>query len=345
MNRNTGLTRLLLILNIFPALILGLVCVIAYYPIDPLPLLDVLGLITPVLVSVNLMFLLYWGFQRRWYVLVPFIPLLIGFLSFGSIYQINTQSNDAHFDKEISILSYNVKGFSSYNRHDSPNIVDDKIIEFVKEQDPDIICFQEFSWIRARQVSHYPFKYWTPFSSKRVKQAIFSKFPIVGNGSLDLPNTSNNAIYADIVYEKDTLRVYNIHLESYWIRSFRSLLKKNAGVDFLKRLQYTASKHREQARILQGHREKSPYPSIFCGDFNQTPYSPSYKILNSGMQDSFRERGQGWGTTFIRNIISARIDFILADSKAFEVLEHRNFDLRASDHLPVMARLDLKSDQ
>ncbi|NNJ38203.1 MAG: endonuclease/exonuclease/phosphatase family protein [Flavobacteriaceae bacterium] len=187
--------------------------------------------------------------------------------------------------------------------------------------------------------------YQTAYGTGKTAQAIFSKFPITSNGSLDFPNTGNNAIYADIVYEKDTLRVYNIHLESYWIRSFRSLLKKNAGVDFLKKLQYTAGKHREQARMLQAHREKSPYPSIFCGDFNQTPFSPSFQTLNSGMQDSFRERGQGWGTTFIRNIISARIDFILADSKAFEVLEHRNFDLRASDHLPVMARLDLKSDQ
>ncbi|MBT8223365.1 MAG: endonuclease/exonuclease/phosphatase family protein [Eudoraea sp.] len=345
MNRNTGLTRLLLILNIFPALILVLVCVIAYYPIDPLPLLDVLGLITPVLVSVNLMFLLYWGFQRRWYVLVPFIPLLIGFLSFGSIYQINTQSNDAHFDKDISILSYNVQGFSYYKGKIVSDSVSIEIMEFIKKQDPDIICFQEFSRIRARQLKQYPFQYQTPYFSGKTTQAIFSKYPIVGKGSLDFPKSSNNALYVDLVYKKDTLRLYNIHLESYQIHSFRSLLKKNAGVNFLKRLQYTASKHREQARILQGHREKSPYPSIFCGDFNQTPYSPSYKILNSGMQDSFRERGQGWGTTFIRNIISARIDYIFADSKAFEVLEHRNFDLRASDHLPVMARLDLKSDQ
>ena len=62
------------------------------------------------------------------------------------------------------------------------------------------------------------------------------------------------------------------------------------------------------------------------------------------MKDSFREEGQGWGTTFIRNIISARIDFILTDAEAIEVLEHRNYDLRVSDHLPVMARIDLLSD-
>ncbi|MBT8177572.1 MAG: endonuclease/exonuclease/phosphatase family protein, partial [Eudoraea sp.] len=245
----------------------------------------------------------------------------------------------------ISILSYNVQGFNSYRGKEFADSVSVGIVDYIQRQDPDIICFQEFSRIRARQLKQYPFQYQTPYFSGKTNQAIFSKYPIVGQGSLDFPESPNNALYVDLVLKKDTLRVYNIHLESYKIHSFRSLLKKNAGVDFLKKLQYTAAKHREQARMLQAHRQKSPYPSIFCGDFNQTPFSPSFQMLNSGMQDSFRERGQGWGTTFIRNIISARIDFILADSKAFEVLEHGNFDLRASDHLPVMARLDLKSDQ
>ena len=343
MKLNSGLNRLILILNIFPALCLVLVCVIAYYPIDSLPLLDVLGLITPILIVVNLFFLLYWGLVKRSYILVPFLSLLVGFLSFGSIYQFNTQS-DKTLDRGISILTYNVQGFNTYKGMEVADSVSVNIMDFIQDQDPDIISFQEFSSIRSRQLKHYPYQYLTPYFTDKTTQGFFSRYPIVNSGSMDFPNTGNNAIYADIAYEKDTIRVYNIHLESYWIKSFRSLLKKNSRVDFLKRLQYTASKHREQAAILQEHLANSPYPSILCGDFNQTPFSPAFKMLNSDMKDSFREKGQGWGITFIRSIIHARIDFILADSEAFEILEHQNFKLRASDHLPVMARIDLRSD-
>jgi len=53
-------------------------------------------------------------------------------------------------------------------------------------------------------------------SGKKVKygQAIFSKFPIVKSGSIEFPNTANNAIYADIVKGSDTIRIYNVHLQS-----------------------------------------------------------------------------------------------------------------------------------
>lgn len=343
MKLNSGLNRLILILNIFPALCLVLVCVIAYYPIVSLPLLDVLGLITPILIVVNLFFLLYWGFVKRSYILVPLLPLLLGFLSFGSIFQFNAQS-DKTLDRGISILTYNVESFNYYKGKKVSDSVSIEIMTFIKKQDPDIICFQEFTRIKARQLKKYPYQYLTPYFKGKTTQGIFSKYLIIGQGSLDFPNSGNNSLYIDVVYKKDTLRVYNIHLQSYQVTSFRSLLKKQGGINFLKRLQYTASKLREQARILQAHREKSPYPSILCGDFNQTPFSPAFKMLNSGMKDSFREKGLGWGISFIRGIIHARIDFILADSEAFEILEHQNFKLRASDHLPVMARIDLRSD-
>lgn len=339
----SGFRKLALILNAFPALGLLLACFIAYYPIDSLPLLDVFGLLVPMLVIFNLIFLVYWGLLRNRYFLISIPPLLLGYLCFGGVYQFHTDS-DAETKEGISILTYNVQDFNSYRGKAVSDSVSTNIISFIKEYNPDILSFQEFSRRRARNLAHYPYKYQTPYNSSKTIQAIFSKYPIIGSGSLEFPNSQNNALFADIVIKGDTMRVYNIHLQSFQIHSFRSIVKRNLGIGFLRRLQYTASKHQEQAAILNSHREASPYPSIICGDFNQTPYSPSFIKLKRGMQDSFREKGQGWGTTFMRNIISARIDFILADEQAFEILEHRNFDLRLSDHLPVMARLQIRSD-
>ena len=339
----TALNRLLFILNLFPAALLGLTCYIAYFPFPELPLFDVTGLLVPVLVLANIPFLVYWLLLRKWQALLSLFVLVLGLVSFGSVYQSN-EISIANTEKGLSVMSYNVKGFGiRYGRLVSEE-ANNGILEFIGKEDPDIICIQEFSRVMARQLKAYPYRYQTPYFSAKTTQAIFSKFPILKGGSLDFQNSGNNSIFADIAYGKDTLRIYNIHLESFQIRSFRSLLGRNFGIDFLRRLQYTASKHREQADLLITHKSNSPYPSIFCGDFNQTPYSPTFHQLRNGMLDTFKEKGNGWGTTFKRNIISARIDFILTDEERFEVLEHRNYDLQLSDHLPVMARVRLRSD-
>ena len=340
----SAFNRLLFILNIFPAALLGLSCYIAYYPLSELPLFDVFGLLVPTLVVANMLFLFFWLLQRKWYAILSFVVLVLGFLSFGSVYQFN-KSIISDSVREISILSYNVQDFGYYRGNEVFKQLSNGVTDFLNNQKPDVICFQEFSRIMARQLKAYPYRFQTPYFSGKTTQAIFSKYPIINGGSLDFPNSGNNALFADIIYGKDTLRIYNIHLESFKIHSFRSLLSRNFGIDFLKRLQYTASKHREQADLLMVHRSKSPYPAVFCGDFNQTPYSPTFQKLQSGMRDTFKEKGNGWGTTFVRNIISARVDFILTDAERFEVLEHRNYDLKLSDHLPVMARIRLRSDE
>ena len=343
MNRATFIRNLLTVLTILSALMLMGGCFIAYFPIESLPILDVIGILVPTLVLINFLFFIFWIFTQKKYALIPFVSLLLGFLIFGSIYQIKYSNQDSA-ESDFSILSYNVQGFSSFRVEGISDFTKSEIYNFIVAQEPDILCFQEYGRGMTRSFNQYPYRYQTPYRSRKTIQAIFSKYPIIGSGSLDFPNSANNAIYADVVYGKDTLRVYNLHLQSYWIYSFSSLIKRNAGKDFLKRLQHTADKHREQAAILDRHREASPYPVVFCGDFNQPPYSPSFTRLSQGMKDTFREQGKGWGTTFRRNYIAARIDFILADEQAFDVLEHRNFDLQKSDHLPVMARLKYLSD-
>ena len=343
MRMSSDFRKSLFVLTFFPAFLLLGTCYIANYPIRSLPFLDVLGILVPVLILVNLLFFFFWILIKKRYALIPLISLFCGLLCFGSIYQFHF-SDKVTQEKELSILTYNVHDFNSRKGRDFANALRDEILVFIEKKDPDIICFQEMGWIESRQLGKYPYKYQTPYFADRAPQGIFSKFPIVDTGSLEFPNSSNNAIYADIVYERDTIRVYNVHLESFKIRSFRSLLKKDIGFHFLRKMQYISLKHREQVRILQRHREESPYPVVYCGDFNQPPYSPSFKLLLKDMRDSFVEAGNGWGTTFKRSFISARIDFILADDKAFEIIDHQNLDLHKSDHLPIMARLKYLSD-
>ncbi len=182
-------------------------------------------------------------------------------------------------------------------------------------------------------------QYQTPYTSKRSRQAILSKYPIISNGSLELPNTFNNVIYVDVLIENDTLRVYNLHLQSL---SFRAgMIKREEPQRLFKRLDRSFQKQQEQANLVKDHAGKVRYKKIICGDFNNTQYSSVFNIVKGEMIDTFQEKGSGFGNTYNFKFLPFRIDFILTDP-GIEIKSHKNFDVQLSDHKPIMASFRLK---
>ena len=106
-------------------------------------------------------------------------------------------------------------------------------------------------------------------------------FPIINKGTVSINGERKNniCIYSDIVAENDTIRLYNIHLASNWFRPRLLLyanpiletkeLKKNV-LSIGKRLKNSFVKRAEQVEVIKTHINKSPYPIILCGDFNDT---------------------------------------------------------------------------
>lgn len=235
-------------------------------------------------------------------------------------------------------MTYNTRDFNFKDRTKG-ELTRNKIINFITEQDPDIICFQEANRIGLTQLKQYPFKYITPFTSGNSTQAILSKYPIVGNGSLEFPETANNALYADIKYKGDTIRIYNLHLQSYKIRPSR-VRNVRRVVRAYNKMRKAFVKQEEQVQIFDRHRKESPFSTILCTDFNNTPFSNVYRIAKGEMQDTFDKKGIGFGKTFDLKVVPFRIDFILAD-KTMQVMTHQNFDLKLSDHYPVLTSIRL----
>jgi endonuclease/exonuclease/phosphatase family metal-dependent hydrolase len=337
--------KMVFAVNILAAFLLILTGVISYVPFRFLSTLSVLSLVVPFLFALNIVFLLYWllSFKRKF--ILSFTAILLGYLMFGPFYGFDGSGQPQEKGmSDLKIMSYNAWGFNRNGWIQKPG-VGDSIVEFIKTKDPSILCIQEHSRIRHRQLQQYPYRSETPYSVPRTTQAIFSKYPIVGNGSLDLPGTINNVIYADIVFKNDTVRVYNVHLQSFNIvPSTDNFSDGEKSERTYKRLVGTFSQQLEQAEILKDHLKKSPYANLVCGDFNNTQFSNVYKILKGDLQDTFLEEGTGFGRTYDLWKIPLRIDYILADPK-FEVLSHQNFDERLSDHYPVMATLRLNSHQ
>ena len=87
--------------------------------------------------------------------------------------------------------------------------------------------------------------------------------------------------------------------------------------------------------------DKSPYPVIVCGDFNDIPNSYAYNTIGKGMKNAFAEKGSGIGRTFSGISPTLRIDNIFVADK-FSVDQFLRIPKILSDHFPVFADVQLR---
>ena len=329
--------KFVFLINVLFALLLLLACIGSYFSWKLFSFLAPLSLIAPYLVFANLAFFLFWTVKKRKQLLLSFSVLLVGYLSQGKIIKF-FNSTAVVEDGAISLMTFNSHGNMGVRWSRNP-IYKNEIIDFVRKENPDIVCFQEYSRTNDIKLKQYPYKYQTPFYSGKSRQAIFSKYKIIETGSLNFPNSSNNALYADIIIKRDTFRIYNLHLQSLVVRA--GSFKREQPQRLLKRLSKTIEKQQEQSKLVQWHSKTVNYKKIICGDFNNTQFSNVYRTIRGDMNDTFLEKGFGLGSTYIFKFLPFRIDFILADPE-IEIKSHKNFDIRLSDHTPIMASFRLK---
>ena len=84
-------------------------------------------------------------------------------------------------------------------------------------------------------------------------------------------------------------------------------------------------------------------PAIFCGDFNDTPDSELHKRMSKKWTDSWSLVGQDAGFTMSSDKPTRRIDYVwVSDTKNFNLRWMDVPQTEASDHLPVVAEMELK---
>ena len=327
--------KIIFAVNVVFALVLLVSYGLPFFFLKGIPSLAILSLFVPVFIIVNILFLLFWSFKRKKYALLSLLVLLIGYQHVLSLYKFNNGKDSNN--SGISFLSYNVRLFNAYEwiKNDS---VAEKIGDLIKEADPDVLCLQEFYYDKEDMFNHYPHNYINYKSkNKKTGQAIFSKYPIIEQGSLEFPYTSNNAIYADIRKGGDTIRVYNLHMESFHIIPDKENIMNKKG-DLIERMGTSFKSQQEQVAIFNSHQKQSHHKKVICGDFNNTQYSSVYRRIKGDMKDTFNEAGHGFGRTFDFKYFPVRIDFILVD-KEIEVTSHKNYSEKLSDHFPIQATL------
>lgn len=287
------------------------------------------------MVAINFLFFMGWAIQRKRQMLPSLFVLVFGYFVLGTFIKLDFGENQFP-EGDLKVMSYNVRSFYEYGWSER-NAVFNDIEALVKQERPDIICFQEISIAMKPDFLDYPYYHLKKIRNEdKVHLGIFSKYPIIASEIIHFPNSINNGSYADIVYQNDTLRLYNVHMQSLGITPGTGVLRSHSSERLYQKVVKAFKKQENQAEMIREHRATSPYPTLLCGDFNNTQFSKEYHTIKGDMQDSFIEEGSGYGRTFNFLRIPLRIDFIMADS-SFEVTGHKNYDLKYSDHYPVMA--------
>ena len=308
-------------------------------------ILSVLTLILPLFLILNACFFVYWLLQLKKQVILSGLVLLLGITFINKFYKFSSNELPKE-EKDFTVMSYNVRLFNLFEWIPNKE-VGNTILSFVNEQNPDILCIQEYS--ENAKIDFRAYKYKAVYmQGKQIKtgQAIFSKFPIFDKGNLQLPDSDNNVVYADIKKGKDTIRVYNMHLQSIKISpdvneisEHVDSINKGKSQLLLGRLQSAFKKQQQQAAILANHKNKCTYPVIICGDMNNSAFSYIYRNIKGDLNDCFEEAGNGFGQSYKFKYYPARIDYILA-SKKMKVKHFTTFtQFENSDHYPIMTRL------
>ena len=331
------MNKIIYFINVVVAVLLLLSFVLPFLPPKTFSILAVVNLGVSFLIILNVLFFIYWLIGLKKQFILSFFVLCIGYFSFGSLYKFSS-SKKIENPQNFKVMNYNVRLFDLYDWIPESN-TEKKIVDFIKNEAPEILSIQEYHPHKNIDLSFFKYKY-VKLSGKKLQsgQAIYSQFPIVNSGSIEFPNTANNAIFADIVKGKDTIRIYNMHLQSLGLKTNKENFGHKTSEKLIGRLKEGFKQQAEQTEDFLKHQKNWKGKTIIAGDFNNTSYSWVYNEISKDKRDAFIEAGKGFGKTF-DYWFPMRIDFILSDETA-TINSFKNYNVNYSDHFPIQARIN-----
>ena len=297
-----------------------------------------LGLSYPILLNLNLGFIILWIFVKRRLALLSLIIVLAGYPMLHRYFQLFPDKVTEN-QKGIKVMSYNVRNFQQLGRKNT-NATMKAVKNLIKKQKPDIVCLQEF---KVPKKAAKTFKLNMPVYGQG-ENLIFTKLKVVRQGIVINKEEKKFGVYVDLLFNTDTIRVYSIQLLSYSVsRELESYDKKERVnrkrfiFSIAAKLNSGFTRRVRETETLRKVIAKSPYPVVVCGDFNDPPASFTYQqIISNDLIDAFIESGSGFGNTYFWTFPKVRIDYILT-SKKFDIYNYEVLKTNLSDHLPVTA--------
>jgi endonuclease/exonuclease/phosphatase family metal-dependent hydrolase len=369
-------------INILAAICLVCTKLIPFINPAKLWIMGILGLATPVIAILNVIIIIIWMLFGKWRrMLLSTVAIVLTWNVFsvgigGNIFNKTPMPNPS--EKVFTVMSYNVRLMDYYHSSGMASTRKD-LLQFIKSSNVSVLCLQEFfsseDSIGIQNVKEIcnscGYNYFSAnknFVSKRgfFGDIIFSKFPIVNTKSIPFDTTTltHRFQYADIVWQQDTIRLFNLHLQSVRFDKSEIAMLDNVSEKskptkignqnasktqlekskiIIKKLKTSSGKRGLQADIVADEINKSPYANMVCGDFNDIPSSYTYFTIRGKLNDAFLDKGFGLGRTYNDISPTLRIDNIFYDAKKFSAIAYQNKNVNYSDHHPISLAL-VKND-
>jgi endonuclease/exonuclease/phosphatase family metal-dependent hydrolase len=226
----------------------------------------------------------------------------------------------------LRVLTYNIRhGLGSDGRQDLS-----QILPVLKESHADIICLQEvdkgllrsgFANQSAWLGSHLGFQtayecnFGLPLAG--MGNAILSRWPIYSTWNKKLPSAGE---------PRGLLCVQIDHPEGGKLAIFCT----HWGLSEAQRM--------EQAQVCAGQMNATGMPCVLCGDLNAIPDSTEVMLLMR--EAELKDAGPADSPTYPADQPESKIDYIFLTQR-WAVVESQVLDSGASDHLPLLAELEL----
>lgn len=329
-----------------------------------------LSLLLPYLILLLVFALIFWLIAKPAYCFIPLLALLIGWRQIAVVFSYHV-FNSFHVENKattaIRIVSWNVGSMYGMSNDKADKKHDRKeIANTILGLQPDVICLQEFSNSETQGkeadniglfAKDYPYHFYSRDLNKRngfyqSGSIIFSKYPIIDSVKIKYPKgISESFIYTDILYGVDTVRIFNVHLQSYKfsqqdyedIAAIKSQSDSTlkASASLMNKMQIAYARRGIQADMIRAYSDSTNFKSVICGDFNDVPGSYAYFKIRGNRQDAFLKKSWGVGRTYYSIAPTLRIDYIMP-GKNFVINQFDIVDEDLSDHLMLVSDLQLR---
>lgn len=354
---------LLIGINVFVSLAFLVACLTPYLNPQTWWIAGFAGLAVPYLILALIFLLIIWLVIKPVWALLPLLTLGIGWQQLSVVFAWHPGAGFSKRKPEntLRLIDWNVQSFNGLARSkDAKKLAPNELAATVLRHEADVVCMQEFNTARtADNIAMFSRQFPYHFFSRDYQRdggnylsgcIIFSKYPLVDSGRIKYP-VAESLIYVDVKKGDDTIRIFTTHLQSFKFKpedyddmeKIKEQDKGNlaASRNLFKKMKLAFGRRAIQANMVRAELDKSPYPKIISGDFNDVPNSYAYFKIKGEMQDAFLKKDFAIGRSFISLAPTLRIDYILADNH-FEIRQFELVDENLSDHLMLVSDILLK---
>lgn len=321
-------------------------------------IMETMGLAFPVVLALNVVFLVFWLVFKWRYAIIPLAGFAICWGPVRRYCPLNISTNPPA--GAIKVVSYNVLMFNPWGL---PPGEMNPIVDYLVNSGADIICLQESGYdVKGRVIIDSAFAEVYQYRDTVQKSdpagdvlSLYSKFPILHRERILYKSKGNLSVAYVLDIKGNKVLLVNNHLETVGLNhddktNFHSIVHGEMGSDSTREESKLiigkvaeASRRRAPqadavAAVIARYKQKG-MSVIVCGDFNDSPLSYAHRKVAEGLTDCYVESGFGPGWSYHRSGIRVRIDNILCSSDFIPYGAEVDKSISRSDHYPIICWL------